>query len=557
MFNEILRIYSHLKADDRRKFFSIILLAVLASFAEAMSIGAIIPLFAAVENIAIVSNWLVETTGYEVKHDILLNTVLIFFLLLAIIAGACRLLYVTKMNKGIYDIGTSVGVDVFTKQLQQDLKFFSNHTISENTAALTTKINMIVLSGIRPLITIASSIFYCSLIFILLLLTSPFIIGLIGILLVSFYGLVVVLFSDKLKSHSRTMDQTQADVYDIIQRTFLSIREILVYRRTHSVEREFSAKLNDFHSSIASVTNISQAPRYLLETLIMVSLITVSILSLNNAGSFGIELGKLAAVGLGFQRMLPMLQAGYASYSGFRGALDTIKSVNNYLELVPATRDRNVQRRDVLVKITDGYCSVSTEMVLRNLNFQVNKGDWVLISGPSGSGKSTLIDIILGLRELDTGTIELGFEAAGTSLGYVPQNMSIDERTAFDNIVKFAVDRKASPNIDLMRLIKVAKLETKFTVQADLHLDLGDRASNLSGGQKQRLGIARALYNNPELLILDEATSGLDPKTEIAMFDCIKENFPDLTVIAVSHSLNNRSVFSHKLVVRSGMVLEE
>ncbi len=186
------------------------------------------------------------------------------------------------------------------------------------------------------------------------------------------------------------------------------------------------------------------------------------------------------------------------------------------------------------------------ENILNNLNFIINRGDKVGIIGQSGVGKSTLLDIIMGLLPPNSGKVLIdeknidevkqGWQKC---IGCVPQDVYILDESIKRNIA-FGIQQDQIDENKIQRAIQLSNLE-EFCKESKFGLNtlIGKNGSRISGGQKQRIGIARALYNNPEVLIFDEATSALDEITEKKIIDEIKNNLEKKTIIIVSHKTEN------------------
>lgn len=186
----------------------------------------------------------------------------------------------------------------------------------------------------------------------------------------------------------------------------------------------------------------------------------------------------------------------------------------------------------------------TTEPVIRGMNLRIPLGSSVGIVGPSGAGKSTLIDLILGLSSPTEGDIEIDGQQLPTVLrqwrsrvGYVPQRVSL-----FDGSIAQNVALTWGEEIDRDRVIEAlerAQLASLVTSRAGgIDATIGERGVSLSGGQQQRLGIARALYTDPLVLVLDEATSSLDTKTEDEVSRAIQSLRGQVTLISVAHRLS-------------------
>jgi ABC-type bacteriocin/lantibiotic exporter with double-glycine peptidase domain len=190
--------------------------------------------------------------------------------------------------------------------------------------------------------------------------------------------------------------------------------------------------------------------------------------------------------------------------------------------------------------------SFSKKNVLDKINIEINKGDKIGIIGKSGSGKSTFIDLVLGLLEPGEGRIIIDNKNLNNikkswqkNIGCVPQEVFILDKSLAENIA-FGVDKNEIDEKKLFAAITQANLnDLVSSLKFGVNTILGEKGSRISGGQRQRLGIARALYNQPELLIFDEATNSLDEKNEYSIIEEIFRNYQDKTIIFVSHNLLN------------------
>ena len=182
---------------------------------------------------------------------------------------------------------------------------------------------------------------------------------------------------------------------------------------------------------------------------------------------------------------------------------------------------------------------------LNNINLRIDSGSSVAIVGPSGAGKTTLIDLLLGILEPESGTLKIsGLKPSETvkkwpgGISYVPQNVEVISGSVKENIA-LGYPTNAIADELVWNSLEVAQLKDVFYNMNDkLQTQVGENGSKISGGQRQRLGIARALFTNPKLLVLDEATSALDGQTESDISGAISALSGKTTVIIVAHRLS-------------------
>jgi len=205
--------------------------------------------------------------------------------------------------------------------------------------------------------------------------------------------------------------------------------------------------------------------------------------------------------------------------------------------------------------------SMDSDYVLNNINLSINKGDCIGIVGTSGSGKTTLINLIMGLLEFDDGKITIdntnfvNLSPLQFSISYIPQNIYLLDDTIIRNITFENNENK----IDFDRLqnaIESAQLSKFINSQPkNIHSIIGENGVKLSGGQRQRIAIARALYFEREIIILDEATSSLDNLTEHEIVECINNLRGDKTIIVVAHRESTLKYCDKVYLIQNGALI--
>jgi ABC-type bacteriocin/lantibiotic exporter with double-glycine peptidase domain len=206
----------------------------------------------------------------------------------------------------------------------------------------------------------------------------------------------------------------------------------------------------------------------------------------------------------------------------------------------------------------------SDNFVLKGISFDITKGQTIGIIGTSGSGKSTLIDLLLGLLVPTEGEICIDgiplnkiLYSWQKSVGYVSQDIYLMDDTLINNIV-FGMDEKFIDHKMINKVIEDAQLSTFVSEQElGLYTNVGERGVKLSGGQKQRIGIARALYNNPEILVLDEATSALDFQTELDFINTLIRIKGEKTIIIIAHRLSTLKSCDYIIKLKNGRIIEK
>ncbi|MBT7623997.1 MAG: ABC transporter ATP-binding protein [Flavobacteriaceae bacterium] len=335
---------------------------------------------------------------------------------------------------------------------------------------------------------------------------------------------------------------------------FGGIKEIKLF----SAKEFFLNKFNFHSKTFAKVAiksgTVAQIPRLYLELLAVIALAIsiVFIVSSSNGDKTEIFILMGIYVAAAF-RILPSINRMMSSFQSIRYLFPLVNKLVAEKKVIDDNKKNNrviVTNKSLefkkLIEIDEiSYSYDDTEdFALNNISFSFKKGEFIGIMGKSGSGKSTFVDIFMGLFAPKSGNIKIDgkiledFVSWRSKIGYVPQNIYLIDNTIANNIA-FGIPSK---KIDMNRVNYVLKEAQLFDFIHSLPLStetmVGERGVRLSGGQRQRLGIARALYHNPEILVLDESTSALDNLTEKGIMDSILNLKKNTTVIFVTHRLN-------------------
>ena len=262
------------------------------------------------------------------------------------------------------------------------------------------------------------------------------------------------------------------------------------------------------------------------------------------------------------------------SFSSISSSLTYIRSWKNSFDLIEeemskfekdntsnSTTLNNLSStsKEIEIKnLTFSYSEKKTGISIKDISLNVKKGEMVGIIGKSGAGKSTLINIILKLIEPDKGEINFNFKSSKKN-GYLPVSFVPQDIYLFDdsirNNIALGIEKELIDDKKVIQCLKDSEMwDYVKNNPAGLDLLVGDRGIRLSGGEKQRIGLARALYPNPEVLILDEATSSLDIPTERKIVNTIKKFKNKLTIIVVAHRLSTLKDCDKIHFIENGMI---
>lgn len=348
-----------------------------------------------------------------------------------------------------------------------------------------------------------------------------------------------------------------------------ALKELSLRNRLDQVAGLVSQNRSRAVRARANGSFLSVVPGFAFEVALIGGVLLVGLYSFTQGGMTA----ALAAVALfaatGF-RLIPALTGLQAGLVQATASLPSASEVIEYLESVEGDLRESRTPMDTaelpanpsLFELRDVHFRYrgANEDVIRGLSLRVPLGSSVGIVGPSGAGKSTLVDLILGLSQPSRGEITVDGLPLSTVLrawrhrvGYVPQRVAL-----FDGTIAQNVALSWTHDIDFDRVevaLRRAQLESLVTSRdGGIHARIGERGAMLSGGQQQRLGIARALYTDPLVLVLDEATSSLDTKTEDEVTKAIRSLQGEVTLISVAHRLSTIKDYDQICYVDRGVV---
>lgn len=392
-----------------------------------------------------------------------------------------------------------------------------------------------------------------------------------------YFGLVVVLIqaviSRSLKRAGREAVAGTVDTVGAVSDTLDAFREISVlHKQQYFIDRITTSRARIARSG-ATLTFLGGMPRYVVETsLILGVVILVAQQFLSGSLASGlVTVGVFLAGGVRMMASLLPLQSAFANIR------QNIEQAAPALDLLVQARDSDAVAAEepdarVVVPESEGGLALTLHDVtfrypgtdsdtIHGVSLEVAPGSYAAIIGPSGAGKTTLVDLVLGLVAPSQGSISIsGIEptllrrAAPGLVGYVPQKPGLVSGTIAENIA-LGVEPGDIDAALLEEVVDAAYLRSFIdSLPEGLHTSVGKQADALSGGQVQRIGVARALYSRPRLLVLDEATSGLDASSEAFVSSTLRDLQGSVTVIVIAHRLSTVQHAEQVFVVEEGRV---
>ncbi len=302
---------------------------------------------------------------------------------------------------------------------------------------------------------------------------------------------------------------------------------------------------------------LNNTPRLLIETVFIVSVLSFVAVYIGGGGEAEAITKTIATFGVAAIRVLPSVNRinTYITEIAYnQPSLDFVyENLQEGMKTDAMLAERKANSQTEKIKLEDKieldhisfHYPDSPKAIFKDAHMTVPRGKSVGIIGASGAGKSTIVDVLLGLLHAQEGKITCdgvdifkNYESWLAQVGYIPQSIYLIDESIRDNIA-FGIDADKIDDKRLWEVLEEAQLK-EFIEELPEGLDttIGDRGVRLSGGQRQRIGIARALYNDPEILVFDEATSALDNDTEAAVMEAVNSFHGKKTMIIIAHRLN-------------------
>ncbi len=362
----------------------------------------------------------------------------------------------------------------------------------------------------------------------------------------------------KLNTIGEDARQSQASLYKWILQSVSGIKDVKVLNKEDYFTGRYRNSAADYASYQVKNNVLTNIPRLLIETVAIVGILLYVGISMAAGVDTSSLLPLISAFALAAMRLLPSVNrvnTYMANIAYYEPALEYIYDNVNTKELSrqeeldayrlanPNTRQITLKKDIMLKDITFAYPNTEKH-IFNHAQMAIPVGKSIGVVGASGAGKTTIVDVLLGLLELEGGTIESDginiFDNYGAWLshvGYIPQTIYMLDDSIRNNIA-FGVKEEDISDERVWEVLEQAQMKQFVEELADgLDSQIGERGVRISGGQRQRLGIARALYHNPELLIFDEATSALDTDTETAIMEAIDTLHGEKTMVIIAHRL--------------------
>ena len=404
---------------------------------------------------------------------------------------------------------------------------------------------------------LSSEVVVSFLIFVVLLIQNPsmtlFIIAIFGIMTI----LILKVLKPKMNGIGADNQRIQSRIAKWRLQAIYGLKDVKVLNREDFFIRNYyeTGKIGADVSRNYAVLN--NTPRLLIESVFITAVLSFVAVYISGGGNVANMVTTIATFGVAAMRVLPSVnrintyitEIAYTTPSLNFVYENLQESMKNDVLLMERKAASQTEKLKLTDKIELNHVSFhypdTDKYIFNDAHMEVKKGKSVGIIGASGAGKSTVVDILLGLLHAQEGEITCdgvdifkNYESWLAQIGYIPQAIYLVDESIRENIA-FGIDGDKIDDERIWKVLEEAQLK-EFVEELPEGLDtkIGDRGVRLSGGQRQRIGIARALYNDPEILVFDEATSALDNETEAAVMEAVNSFHGKKTMVIIAHRLN-------------------
>lgn len=547
-------LWSILTAHQRRYVLLAQLISLLMALSTVTGIAAIAPFFAVLGDPQLIDHqrllhWLYVSAGFASKRRFVV-ALGAAFIGVVLIVNLVNVLGSLVMNRLALAIGNELQSTLFAEYLNRPYRFHtatSSTTLFNNVIYETMRVSNGILQTLFQLFT-NSVTAACIIVSVLLLNPAACIAMLAG--LGGGYVLIYLGVRNRLLRSGQEQSRLSTEQVRIVTESFGAIKEINLLQVQDFFRRSFERASRSVALIAAHTQAIGQSPRNLMECIAVAGLVGLALVLAGRENALGSWLGQLTFLAFAVYRLLPTMQQVFAGIvriradrAGFALIAADLRSARAAAPAAPHTAWPESPQREIRLEGVSFRYSPDRPWALDGVSLRIAARSTVALVGVNGSGKTTLADLIAGLLTPATGRVaidDIELSAANRAswqarIAYVPQSIFLLDATVAQNIAlgvrPAEVDRQR-----LLAAVQLAQLDGFVkTLPGELEHVIGEKGVRLSGGQRQRIAIARALYRDTSVLILDEATNALDGLTEQELMATLSRLRGRYTTILIAH----------------------
>ena len=564
MIKNLLSLFRNFSKKNKSQLLFLQLLIIFSSILEILSILLIVPFISIIGSYSnFENNFFVKKIYVFIKYNNKADLIFYLSLIMLLFYFASTLINILTINKSIkYGrlISSELTIRLFSYYLSRDILFHSKNSNSDLLKRLSQEVDRVTSGVIDPFILLNARL----ILIILMLGVSFYFYSTLTIIVISiiFFGYLATYFilQKRISFWGKKVSDQSNIMFKIILESLASLKYITILKKKDFFIQKY--KNSKMQHALSGGRNIilSLMPRYFMEFIIFFIIITLIILTLKiYDDNLHDSLTTLSFFGvLGF-KLLPSAQSSFFYITTIQSHLAAYQSIESDLQNSKNQLDENFYfnnnsislekiafEKDIFIKNVSILYPEKKVSTLNNITIKIPAKKLVAFVGKTGSGKTTLVNYIMGFLNSQEGEMFIDNKIVNKenlsqwqgNIGFVPQDIFLLDSSIKENIA-FGVKKELIDESKINKILEVAQLnEFVKNLECGLETNVGTNGVKLSGGQKQRIALARALYSEPELLILDEATNALDGITEENIMNCIFNFSGSKTVIIVAHRLS-------------------
>ncbi len=578
MLNSLKKLWELFNKKERIQIFALLFAFLAMALVQVIGIASIMPFMELVMEPEIVTENKLLSTLYNYFHFDSINSFTIFIgidmIFIIVISNLISTLTIWLKQKFVWKNNHRLSRKLLKRYMAKPYSYFLNHNSADLGKNVLQEVQSLTKDYLIKLLDLVTNVLIVLAIISLLFITNVKIT--LAAILISggSYAVLYYIIRKRMKVAGQKRLEANKYRFKIVNETFSGIKQIKINSR----ENEFLARFSKHSAENSNIrawhTIIMHIPHYGLETVAFAGIILLVLSLVAVGGDKSKIIPMVSLFTFAGYRLLPALKKIFqsASYLTFNTAvLDKIHedifedgnyTLQNWPDEIPEPLEFNNK-----IELDDIYFSYpgDEKAVLKNVNMNIKKNTKIGLVGATGSGKSTLVNIILGLLRPGAGKVTVdeieltqdNLRNWQRNIGYVSQEIYLCDDTILNNIafglpvnrIDFSSVKKAAEIANIDNFIENDLPRGYKTV-------VGERGVRLSGGQRQRLGLARALYHDPAVLILDEATSSLDGATQKSVMESIYNIAKIKTIIIIAHRLSTVSYCNNIYLIENGQVID-
>lgn len=563
MKKTILQTLEILNFSEKKQLIIIFFLTVIFNFLETLSISLVFPLVSNLTNSANKDQVLNFDFFNNIFSENDLSNIFMIFLIIFFIKLVFILFFLYKKTSFVQKLAANLSLRVLKKYVSQNLNFFYENNSSLLTRNIVQEISQLISGVIEQTLSLIIELILVLLLVSLAFYAEPVVTTIIFLVFFVSFFIFYFVVTPKTKKWGLETLRLRGNILKKLNEIFSSIKFIKVTNKEFfffkDIKKSFleNARINILYDFTKNF------PRPFFEFLLVILVVLIvqfkmHFSEINDYSGILPLLGLYAAIAF---RIVPSFSRILVHMNNIKFSKASVDVIYNETKLkdkiqLSSTFDNNFDFQNVEFRNVD-FAYKNKENVFEDLSFSINRNEFIAIVGDSGIGKTTLIDLLAGLVEPTKGEILLNGKKLKTEnknnmtsvIGYIPQNYNFLDDTIEKNIA-FAEENINRDKIK-RSLIQANLIDFVESLPDKYEEKIGEQGILLSGGQKQRLAIARSLYLDAQILIMDESTSSLDQKTEAKIFEEFMKLKNSKTLIVITHKMLNYQYFDKIISIRN------